>query len=214
MKRDFIATLENPRGELDTTIATLAMTKALRLMQIASGFIKTVDKKVVNLGVTPKQEVLKQLLEEITPNHKVIIWAVWKENYEQIRKVCESLGLSYTELTGSIPESDRFKNLECFITDPKCRVLIGNPQSAGSSINLVVASYSIIFSRNFSLEHSLQSEARNYRGGSEIHEKITQYNLVCENTIEELVIKALDNKMEISDKVLRSELLLGIKNQK
>ena len=59
--------------------------------------------------------------------------------------------------------------------------------------------------RTFALGHSVQAEARNYRGGSEIHGKITRYDIVCEDTIDELVCKKLAEKIELSDKLL-SEL--------
>ncbi len=208
MKRDFVAFM----GQDKTVVATLAITKALRLQQIASGFANTVEGQTVSIGSTPKMDALKELLAELTPAHKVLVWAVWKENYEQIRKVCEDLGLPFVEVHGDVAQGDKYKNVDAFNNDPKVRVLIGHPGSGGIGINLVAASYSIFYSRNFSLEHSLQAEARNHRGGSEIHEKITRIDLVCENTIDELVTEKLANKIEISDKVLR-DLSLLLKQQ-
>jgi len=49
---------------------------------------------------------------------------------------------------------------------------------------------SIFYSRNFSLEYDIQAEARNYRGGSERHTKVTRYDLVTPGTIDEQVLKA------------------------
>lgn len=222
MKNDFITFL----GDKACT-ATIAITKALRLMQIASGFISVKDsnpmaegesnesaKEVeqVSLGRTPKQDALKTMLEDLTPNHKVLVWAVWKENYEQIKKVCDELGISYVEVHGGITAAKKQSNIIRFKTDPDCKVFIGHPGSGGIGINLVVAPYSIFYSRTFSLEHWLQARARNHRGGSEIHDKITHYDLVCENTIDELVVSKLASKLEISDKVL-GDLSLEMRNQ-
>lgn len=197
MKRDFITYMKD-----EAVTAQTALVKALRLQQIASGYAMAATGSTLSLGLTPKQDALKELLEALTPNHKVLVWAVWKENYEQIRRVCESLEIPYAEVHGDIPGTQKFNNVDRFNSDPECRVFIGHPGSGGIGINLVSASYSIFYSRNFSLEQSLQAEARNHRGGSQIHDKITRIDIVCENTIDELVCKSLANKIEVSDKVL------------
>jgi SNF2 family DNA or RNA helicase len=207
MKRDFVTFM----GDKAVT-AVLAMTKAMRLMQIASGYIKTTEGEEIALEETPKMAALKELLSELTPNHKVLIWAVWKKNYAEIKKVCDDLAIRYVEVHGGISDTGKQNNVRTFCTDSDCRVLIGHPGSGGIGINLVVASYAIFYSRTFSLEQSLQAEARNHRGGSEIHEKITRIDLVCEDTIDELVSEKLANKQEIGDKVLR-DLSLEIAKQ-
>ncbi len=208
MKRDFITYMNDK-----AVVATMAMTKALRLMQIASGFVKTVDGEEIPLGLTPKMIALKDLLAELTPNHKVLVWAVWKNNYAQIRSICEELGIAHVEVHGDITPTQKIANVACFETDPKCRVFIGHPGSGGLGINLVSASYSIFYSRTFSLGHSLQAEARNHRGGSKEagHEKITRIDLVSSDTIDELVLERLVNKQEISDRVLK-DLAVELKN--
>ena len=75
--------------------------------------------------------------------------------------------------------------------------------SGGIGINLVAASYAIFYSRSFSLEHDLQAEARNYRGGSERHTKITRIDIVARDTIDEHIQKALSDKQNISETLLK-----------
>lgn len=197
MKKDFVTYMGDK-----ASVATLAITKALRLMQITSGYLKLEDGKEVHLE-TPKMAALKELLEELTPNHKVLIWAVFKENYAQIKSVCEELKIKFVEVHGEIPTNKKFENVDSFNDDPTIRVFLGHPGSGGIGINLVTASYAIFYSRNFSLEQDLQAEARNHRGGSEIHEKVTRIDLVCKGTIDEIVVKKLASKEEIGEKVLR-----------
>lgn len=200
MKKDLI-TFMNDKA----VMASIVLTKALRLMQIASGYARTVDNEDLSFEKTPKMDALYELLEQLTPNHKVIVWAVFKENYKTIKAVCEALGVKYVEVHGDA-KGNVYKNVEAFNTDPSVRVFIGHPRSGGIGINLVASDYAIFFSRNFSLEDKLQSEARNHRGGSEIHQKITHIDLVCEGTIEEEVQKKLANKIEISEKILQDTL--------
>ena len=80
--------------------------------------------------------------------------------------------------------------------------MIANQSAGGVGINLVEASYSIYYSKGFKLEDDLQSEARNYRGGSEIHTSVTRIDLVTPNSIDELVNEALASKQQISDNIL------------
>lgn len=203
MKRDFIAFLEDK-----ACVAQLALTKALRLQQIVSGFIKTDDGKEHSFEKNPRQEALLGLLEDLAPNHKVIVWAVFKENYKQIVDVCERLGIKYVQLTGETSATARTEAIESFTKDDGVRVFISNPGAGGIGINLVEASYSIFYSRSFSLEHDLQAEARNYRGGSEQHLKITRIDLVARDTIDEIILKALANKQDIASKILDLKNLL------
>lgn len=195
MADDFITYVNS-----DACVANLALTKALRLQQITSGFVKLETGREAKIADTPRQEILSELLEILTPNSKVIVWAVFKENYEQIKKVCESLKIKYVECHGEIPNKQKFENVEAFNSDPEVRVFIGNPGAAGIGINLVVSNYSIFFSRTFSLEQYLQARARNHRAGQT--QKVTHYHLVTPNTIDELVVKRLSSKQEIGEKIL------------
>jgi len=198
MKKEFIAFI-NDRA----CVAELAITKALRLQQIVSGYVKVEDGAEITLKGHPRIEALKEILEDVAPTEKVLIWAVFRENYRQIAKVCEALSLKYVEVHGDVPEKSRQAAVDQFNTDPETRVFIGHPGSGGIGINLVSASVSIFYSRSFSLEHDLQAEARNHRGGSEIHQKITRIDLIAAGTIDEHVYEALANKEQVSEKVLR-----------
>jgi SNF2 family DNA or RNA helicase len=196
MRDEFITFLGS-----DACVATMAITKALRLMQIASGYVKVESGKEIQLKNTPKMEALKELLED-SGGSKVIVWAVFKENYAQIRRVCDALKIKYVEVTGET--HDKFAAVEQFNTDPETTLLLGNPGAGGIGINLTVSNRSIHYSRNFSLDHDLQARSRNHRGGSEIHKKITQIDLITQGTIEEAIVRRLENKEDISEAALKS----------
>lgn len=207
MKKDFV-TYYNSR----VCQASLAITKALRLMQITSGFVATEmpgDQEnatvISELKDTPKREALKQLLLEITEQgQKALVWAVYKHSYQTIREVCDELKLKYVEVHGEISPAKKRSNVDLFKSDPTVSVFIGHPGSGGIGINLTCAAYSIFYSRTFSLEHYLQARARNHRGGAkeEGHDKITHYDLICEGTIEELAVEKLASKLDMSEKLL------------
>lgn len=211
MKRDFITTINDK-----TASATLAIVKALRLMQITSGFLSLdgeggeMDKAKVVYESCEKEEKLEGLLEELTPGSKVIVWAVWKENYAIIRRVCERLNVRFVEVHGGISRAQQNENVAQFKADEGIRVFIGHPGSGGIGINLTCAPYSIFYSRTFSLEHWLQARARNHRGGQK--EKVTHYDLVCEGTIDELVQNKLAQKFDMSESLLK-DISRSIKEQ-
>jgi SNF2 family DNA or RNA helicase len=201
LKKDFVAYLADK-----ACVATLAITKALRLQQIVSGYVALEDEggaKSTKQLENPRAAVLRELLEEIAPHHKVIVWCVFRQNYETVRGICDALQLQAVEVHGDVPNEEKFAAIKRFEADDACRVLIGHPGSGGVGVNLTAASYSIFYSRGFSLEFDLQAESRNWRGGSERHACITRIDLVAPGTIDEAVMEALASKVAISDKVLR-----------
>lgn len=213
MLKDLVTFFEQD-GEQHVAVATMALTKSLRLMQMASGYVKTDQGQEVSVcdGWNPKQEALASLLEELTTHSKVLVWAVWRENYNQIRAVLDKLKIKFVEVHGDVPNKQKFENVDAFSNDGSVRVLLGHPGSGGIGINLVAASYSIFYSRTFSLEQDLQAEARNHRGGSEIHDKITRIDLVTKDSIEENIVESLARKQEIGNDILR-EITLSLKER-
>jgi SNF2 family DNA or RNA helicase len=204
MRDEYIAYVKGleKSSEPRAVVAQLAVTKALRLQQIVTGFAKTEDGSVHKIKDNPRIKALEDLLEQLTPEHKVIVWSVFHENYADIAKVCEKLKIPYTELHGKIPQGQRDDNIATFTKDPKCRVLIANQAAGGIGINLVESDVSIFYSKNFSLEQDLQAEGRNYRGGSEQHKSVTRIDIVAEETIDQLIAEALATKQNIGAQIL------------
>lgn len=192
-------------------VAQMALTKSLRLQQIVSGFVKTEDGVIVPVKENPRLEALEELLEDITPNHKVIVWATFQHNYKDIAQVCTNLKIPYVEIHGLIKDKDRQTAEDLFRTNEKYRVMIANQRAAGIAINMVEdknivkkgqRSFSIFYSKGFSYGDDLQAERRNYRGGSEVYENVTRIDLVATGTMDELVNQALADKKNIADQVL------------
>ena len=204
MERDFITFIESKYkdGESHAVVAELAITKALRLQQIVTGFVLDDKGNVIEFDKNPRLDMVKELLEMLSSEHKVILWCSFKHNYRQLSRVCEALGIKHVFITGEQSLEQKNESINQFRTDEDTRVVIANRRAGGIGINLVEASYSIVYSRNFSLNDELQSKARNHRGGSEIHDKITKIDLAAEETIDLHVLNALQDKKEISANVI------------
>jgi SNF2 family DNA or RNA helicase len=204
MKKTYIAFVEDleKSGQPLAVVAQLAITKALRLQQIITGFAKTEEGTIHRIEKNPRLEALEELLEEHSANHKIIVWSVFRENYVDIARVCEKLKIGYRELHGAVKGADRDANIEAFCKDPSVRVLIANQGAGGIGINLVESDISIFYSKNFSLEQDIQAEGRNYRGGSEQHTSVTRIDIVATDTIDALISEALANKQKIGERIL------------
>jgi SNF2 family DNA or RNA helicase len=198
LKEEFVTWL----NEQDAVVASTALVKSLRLLQLTSGFLKTDGDEEIDFKSNPKAKALKELLENLG-DEKVIVWCCFKRNYTMVKRVCTELGLQFVECHGEISNNKKFENVDLFNNDPRFRVFVGHPGSLGIGINLVAAKYMIYYSRGYSLEHDIQSEARNYRAGSEIHDSVIRYDIVVQNTIDEACLQALDAKQEMGLRLLK-----------
>lgn len=194
MKRDFITYLDS-----GVASASIAIVKALRLQQITTGFIKLEDGTITRFPDTPRLNALEDLLSDA--GGKVIVWACFAENYEAIRRVCEKIGRSLTFITGE--QSQREKDeAEAAFTKGDIQTLCANPAAGGTGVNLVEAPLAIWYSRSFKATDRWQAIARNHRGGSEMHERVTMIDLVAEQSIDTHVLEALDRKEAIAEGIL------------
>jgi SNF2 family DNA or RNA helicase len=204
MKKHFLTYVQDLKEQKQplAVVANLAVTKALRLQQIASGFVKADDGQEYPITDVPRINALSELLEDVALSGKVIIWACFKQNYKEIAKLCETLELKYVLLTGEQSTAEKELAMKEFRTNDDVKVIIANQAAGGVGVNLVEAPVSIFYSRNFSLENDMQAEARNYRGGSEMHQRVTRYDIIAKDTIDELVTEALSCKQDVSQKIL------------
>jgi SNF2 family DNA or RNA helicase len=196
MKRDFIAYLDS-----GAVVATLAITKALRMLQIISGHATLDDGRQVTFEDNPRMLALADLLDDCARRSKVIVWASYHANYRAIEAVCKRLGLGYEFLTGEQNGKQKGAAITEFC-EGGASVLISNPAAGGVGVNLVQAPTSMWFSRTFSLEQRLQALARNHRGGSEMHSKIQCIDLVANDTIDRKTLDALNSKENVANSIL------------
>jgi SWI/SNF-related matrix-associated actin-dependent regulator 1 of chromatin subfamily A len=173
----------------------------LRMQQLTAGLIQ--GEEDAHVLPTGKMAALSEYLDELCPTHKVIVWCNWKTPLQQIKKLCDKLGLYYTSIEGGQTTQERQEQVDLFNMEAKYSVCIANQQAGGVGIGLQSASYMIYFSKGYSLEQNIQSEARAYRGGSEIHKSITRIDLITRGTIDEDIHAALEDKVEMAELIQR-----------
>jgi len=208
MKEEFLTWVKDQQDQPRAIVANLAITKAMKMQQIISGFAFDENRNPVRFKNVPRLEVLRELLTNLGKDKKVIIWATFIENYKMIAEVCEDLGMGYIKIVGGQSDSERAEDKLRFQTDPKCQVCIANQSAGGTGVDgLQVANYMVYYSKDASLLKDSQSNDRAYRGGSEMHDKVTRIDLVAYGTLDEGINDALANKKDLAQYILDKEIL-------
>ncbi len=188
-------------GKVTTTMTVL--TQLMRLHQITCGYV-TADDGTTQQVESNRLNELMSILEDT--EGKVIIWANYQLSVgEIIQKIIKVYGKdSYVHYYGLTPQEDRQDFIRKFQNDPKCRFIIGTPQTGGYGITLTQANTVIYYSNGYDLEKRLQSEDRAHRIGQK--KTVTYIDLICEDTIDEKIVKALRDKINIASEVMGEEL--------
>jgi SNF2 family DNA or RNA helicase len=188
-------------GKITTTVTVL--TQLMRLHQITCGHF-TADDGSTQTVESNRLKELMNILEET--EGKAIIWA----NYQKdVANIISSIKKEYGENSivdyyGLTPQEDRQDNIRKFQNDPECRFIVGTPQTGGYGITLTQANTVIYYSNGYDLEKRLQSEDRAHRIGQK--KSVTYIDLIAEDTVDEKIVKALRDKINIASEVLGEEL--------
>ena len=198
MKKHAIAMLNK---KVTTTVTVL--TQLMRLHQITCGYV-TADDGTIQEVESNRLNELMSVLEET--EGKVIIWANYQFSVSDIiKKITKVYGPdSYVHYYGLTPQEDRQDFIRKFQNDPKCRFIIGTPQTGGYGITLTQANTVVYYSNGYDLEKRLQSEDRAHRIGQK--KNVTYIDIIAEDTIDEKIVEALRSKIDIASQVMGEEL--------
>jgi len=198
MKKQAIAVLN---GKVTSTMTVL--TQLMRLHQITCGHF-TADDGTTQAVDSNRIKELMGVLDET--EGKAIIWANYQLSVgEIIQAIIKEYGEdSYVHYYGLTSQEERQDNIRKFQNDPKCRFLVGTPQTGGYGITLTQAHTVIYYSNSYDLEKRLQSEDRAHRIGQT--KTVTYIDLIAEDTVDEKIVKALRDKINIASEVMGEEL--------
>jgi SNF2 family DNA or RNA helicase len=181
-----------------------ALTQLMRLHQITCGHVKLDDGQEIDLPNNRIGELLN-VLEEASG--KAIIWATYRKDIETIKLALQKeYGMTSVATYFGDTEAEERQNIVTRFQDPndELRFFVGNPSTGGYGITLTEANLVIYYSNSFDLEKRLQSEDRAHRIGQV--NKVTYVDLIAANTVDEHIVKALRNKINIASAVLGEEL--------
>jgi SNF2 family DNA or RNA helicase len=181
-----------------------ALTQLMRLHQIACGYVKLDDGQEIDLPNNRLSELMDLLAES---DGKVIIWANYRKNIQDIKlAIQKEYGMTSVASYYGDTHADERQDIVDKFSDPKSelRFFVGNPTTGGYGLTLVSSHTVVYYSNSFDLEKRLQSEDRAHRIGQT--EKVTYIDLIATSTVDEHIVKALRNKINIASAVLGEEI--------
>jgi SNF2 family DNA or RNA helicase len=193
--------LAHLNGKVASTMTVL--TQLMRLHQITCGHFTADDgstQAIANNRITELMDVLSEM------EGKAIIWAHYQYDINAIIKAItdEHGPCSVVDYYGLTPQDKRQDNIRKFQSDPRCRFIVGTPATGGYGITLTAANTVIYYSNGYDLEKRLQSEDRAHRIGQK--KNVTYVDIIAEDTVDEKIVKALRDKINIASQVMGEEL--------
>ena len=137
---------------------------------------------------------------------KAIIWGTYTYDIQQIaQSLRDRFGPdAVATYYGATPQEERQEIVERFQDkESSLRFFVGQPRTGGYGITLTAATTVIYYSNNYDLEIRLQSEDRAHRIGQT--NKVTYVDLVSPETIDEKILQALQEKINLAQTVLGEE---------
>ncbi len=189
-------------GELVTAPAVI--TQLLRMQQVLSGHLKTDDGEILTFP-SPRTSALLDILEEHTG--KALIWSRFRHD---IQKLVVELDNVYGEgssaaFYGDTGDDERQEIIRNFQNpNHKLRFFVANPATGGYGITLNEANLVVYYANDFNLETRLQSEDRCHRIGQK--NPVTYIDLISDGTIDERIVRSLQDKIAIGATVLGEEV--------
>ena len=186
MKKDLLVTVEGE--EIDAANAAALSGK---LLQMANGAIYGEDGNAVKIH-DKKLLMLEDLIEQA--NGQNVLVAYWfRHDHERIIEHLEAKGYAPRDIKTEADIADW--------NEGKIQVGLISPASAGHGLNIQKGGHILIwFSLIWSLEMYQQTNARLWRQGQT--EVVTAHHIVCKDTVDEDVIKALEHKDMTQQKLI------------
>tara|TARA_R110000824_G_scaffold93535_12_gene226179 strand:- start:856 stop:2295 length:1440 start_codon:yes stop_codon:yes gene_type:complete len=211
MRREFDMTKEQKKAYLEmkdlaisffeegAASVTAVITQLLRLHQISCGHLPLDDGTLIEF---PNRRIqhLEEVLEE--SDGKTIIWANYRNDIKHVKEFLVRTYGAHCFVTyyGDTSVEERKEAIEKFQNpESPVRFFVGNTQTGGYGITLTEASNVVYYSNNYDLEKRLQSEDRAHRIGQT--KTVVYTDLVCRDTIDDKIIKALRNKISIANAI-------------
>lgn len=204
-------------------IAALAITRLLRLQQITCGYLPT-DEEDEPMYIIPgpnrRLDLLCELIEE--SQHKVIVWARFQMDITLIMNALRARGIRAVRYDGLVSDDERAEakalfqgerplyhngqvvGREAVPPEEQARVFVGNPAAGATGLTLTAAKTVIYYSNSFKLIDRLQSEDRAHRIGQT--NNVLYIDLVAEDSVDEKVVEALRNKLNVASQITGDRL--------
>jgi SNF2 family DNA or RNA helicase len=180
------------------TISTVNAAAALtRLLQLSGGAVYTDDRNVVEFDVSPRLNVLLEVLEE-SP-HKVLVFIPYRHTLSLVKNFLDKHHVSSEIISGDVTASQRAAIFNKFQTTDEPEVLLIQPQAASHGVTLTRADKVVFWSPVMSVETYLQCIARIDRVGQK--NSMTVIHLQG-SEVERRMYSMLQNKVDMHEQLV------------
>lgn len=219
---DCAEAIDLPDGDT-VVIAELAMTRILRLQQIACGYLPTDDENEPTYIIPGPNRRLIGLCDDIeTRQHKTIVWARFQHDITQIIDELGRRGISAVRYDGQVNDDARAEAKARFQgeravyergvmvgrfpvpPEEQAQVFVGNPAAGATGLTLTRAAHVDYYSNSFKLIDRLQSEDRPHRIGQVNPVLYTDW--IAEETVDEKIVESLRSKFNIASRIVGDRL--------
>ena len=180
--------------------AANAAVMVTKLQQIAAGFLIAENGQVVDLD-DAKEKALAEFLEDLPAPEPVVVFARFTRDLQRIAAAAQAAGRPGYELSG--PK----KQLAAWQKDPHGPVLAAQLQAGGLGIDLTKARHCVYYTLDYNLGNFRQSLARLRRPGQ--YQSVNYLYLLAADSIDEHILRALRNKENLVERVLRERRFPG-----
>ncbi|KAJ4272295.1 DNA-dependent ATPase fun30 [Fusarium torreyae] len=147
-----------------------------------------------------KVKKLLELINQYQENgDRVLVFSKFSRVIELLQEVLAQQGIQHRILMGSTGVAERQTLIDEFNDDPEIPVFLLTTGAGGTGINLTSANKVVIFDQSDNPQDDIQAENRAHRLGQKRDVEIIR--LIASNTIEELIYKACQKKIELANKV-------------
>ena len=169
-------------------------------MSADSTFLNTKEDPSYSSKLERLEELLLELFE--SENRKVVLFSEWTTMLDLIEKILKRHKLQFVRLDGKVPQKKRKALVDEFQNNPDCQLFITT--NAGSTgLNLQAANTVINVDLPWNPAILEQRIARAHRMGQS--NPVHVYLLVTQDTLEEQMLVALDDKRNLALAALDSE---------
>lgn len=191
LEATFLAQLEE-----GTVTAANAGVLAGKLRQVAGGAVYGEGERSWHAVHEAKVEALLDRLEE--SGEPTLVAYAYDHERERIAHALDAAGIAWAHLGGAAGR--RRRAIEAWNAGA-LRVLLGHPQTFGHGLNLQAGGRRFVwFGPTWDLEHHIQAVDRLHRQGQK--RRVFVDTLVAEDTIEEVVLRALAGKARTQAELL------------
>lgn len=163
----------------------------------ANGHLATLRKE---LGLAKLSQCVEFIKDQLESEEKIVIFAWHTDVIETLAKAMREADFGTVVITGSTPNDQRQKIVDCFQTNKDCRVFIGNILAAGEGITLNAASR-IIFVESSWLPKDIEQASMRCESMLEKNSVLAQF-LVVEDSIDANVLSTVVERMNSINKII------------